>query len=206
MSEPLVVVMVCLGLAVLTLRRRSVAIAAVSLQSILLGYAALNHANEMTTALLVVGLALIVKGLLLPLIFAHTVRGARERRPVAEQTPAPVRLLLALAFCLALVWAVGDLGLRPRYAGSGAIILLAFGLGIAILRQPTIFQALGFVVAENGAYLAALCLATELPPLIEAGLIFDLLLTIGAAALFTTTIRARFGTSDSAKLNQLRER
>lgn len=206
MSEPVVVALVCLGIAVLVVRRRSVAIAAVSAQSVLIGIAALEHAGGASLALLIAGSALILKGALLPLIFARTVTGARERRPVAEQTPAPARLAIALLLCLALVWTAGDLGLRPRYAGSGAVILLGLGLSIAILRQPTLFQALGFVVAENGAYLAALALAAEIPPLIEAGLIFDLLLIVACAALFTTTIRERFGTSDSAELNQLSDR
>ena len=206
MSEPGVVILVLLGLAVLIVRRRSIAIAAVSLQSILLGVAALNHTGEGSVGLLVAGVGLILRGALLPLILAYTVRGARERRPVIERVPTLSRLFVALGLCLALAWAVGDLGLRPRYAGSGAVLLLGLGLSVAILRQPTLFQMLGFILAENGAYLAALALVAVLPPLIEAGLIFDLLLIVASAALFATTIRDRFGSGDSAELSQLRDR
>lgn len=205
MSEAAVVGLVALGLAVLVVRRRSVAIAAVSGQSILLGLGALDHVGEISAGLFIAGVALVLRGVLLPLILARTVRGTRERRPIIERIPALSRLLVALALCLVLTWAVGDLGLSPRYAGSGAVILLGLGLAVALLRQPTLFQALGFVIAENGAYLAALSLSAEMPPLIEAGLVFDLLLIITCAALFTTAIRDRFGSADSAELNQLRD-
>lgn len=206
MSEAGVIALIAFGLLVVVVRRRSVAIAAVSLQSILLGFGAFGHVGGSSTGLIVAGSGLILKGVLLPLVLARTVQGARERRPITEGTPALVRLAVALLVCLATVWVVGDLGLRPRYAASGAIVLVAMGIAIALLRRATLFQALGFVVAENGAYLAALSLTTGMPPLVEAGLVFDLLLIVGAAALFTTSIRDRLGTADSAELSQLRDR
>lgn len=206
MSEAGVVALIAFGLVVVVVRRRSVAIAAVSLQSILLGLAAFDHTGGSSTGLIVAGSGLILKGALLPLVLARTVQGARELRPITEGTPALVRLVAALLVCLAAVWLVGDLGLRPQYAGSAAVVLVAMGMAIALLRQATLFQALGFVVAENGAYLAALSLPTGMPPLIEAGLVFDLLLIVAAAALFTTSIRDRFGTADSAELSELRDR
>lgn len=205
MSGLVVFVLIACGLGVVLVRRRSVAIGLVSLQSIILGVGALTVAGD-SGSLLAAGFALILKGILLPFVLAHTVRGARERRPVVERISAAMRLTLALALCLALAWSVGDLGLEPSHTGSGAVILLGLGLAIALLRQSTLFQALGFIVAENGAYLAALGLVATIPPLIEAGMVFDLLLIIAAAALFTTNIRERFGTSDSAGLSELSDR
>lgn len=205
MSALAVFLLVLCGMAVVLVRRRSVAIGLVSLQSVILGVGALAGAGS-SEGMLVAGLALILKGALLPVVLVHTVRGARERRPVVESTSAPVRLAATLTLCLALVWVVGDLGLSPRHTGSGAMILLGIGLSIALLRQPTLFQVLGFIVAENGAYLAALGLPAEMPPLIEVGLVFDLLLIVACAALFTTTIRRSFGSSDSAGLSELSDR
>lgn len=205
MSAPAVFILVVCGLGVVLVRRRSVAIGLVSLQSMVLGIGALVHAGN-SDGLIVAGLALVLKGAFLPFVLAHTVRGAREARPVVERTPAAVRLTLSLGLCLTLAWAVGDLGLVPSHTGSAAVILLGLGLSIALFRQSTLFQALGFIVAESGAYLAALGLATKMPPLIEAGLVFDLLLIVAAAALFTTNIRERFGSSDSAGLSELSDR
>lgn len=197
--------LIVLGLGVVLVRRRSVAIGLVSLQSMVVGLGALFHAGG-SDGMLVAGLALILKGAVLPFVLAHTVRGARESRPIVERSSAWARLVLTLAVCLALAWAVGDLGLQPSHNGSGAVILLGLGLSIALFRQATLFQALGFIVAENGAYLAALGLTVQMPPLIEAGLVFDLLLIVAAAALFTTNIRRRFGSSDTAGLTELRDR
>lgn len=205
MNEAGVVAMIATGLLVVIVRRRSVAIAAVSIQSILLGLAALDHASGSSAGLIAAGTGLILKGALLPLLLGLTVQGARERRPISERSSALVRLVAALLVSLIAVWVVGDLGLHPRYAGSGAVVLVGMGMAIALLRQATLFQALGFVVAENGAYLAALSLPMGIPSLIEAALVFDLLLVVAAAALFTTGIRDRFGTADSDELSRLRD-
>ena len=203
MNEAAVVALVAFGLTAVVVRRRSAAIAAVSLQSLVLGLTAFDHVGGSSLGLIVAGSGLILKGALLPLILARTIRGARELRPITESVPALVRLAAALLISLAAVWLVGDLGLRPRYAASGAVVLVGIGVAIALLRQATLFQALGFVVAENGAYLAALSLTTGMPPLIEAALVFDLLLVVACAALFTISIRDRFGTADSAALREL---
>ncbi len=205
MSQGAVIALLGAGLITVLVRRRSVAIAAVSIQSVILGVMAIAHAEGHSVTLATAGLILILKGVLLPVILANTVRGAREARPVTEKLHAMTRLALALALCLVTVWAVGDLGLRPRFAGTGAAALMALGLAIALLRRATLFQALGFIVAENGIYLAALAVPLGVPFLIEVGIVFDLLLTVACAALFTTTIRARMGSADSTRLRDLHD-
>src|SRR5690606_6316763 len=82
MSEAGVIALIAFGLLVVVVRRRSVAIAAVSLQSILLGFGAFGHVGGSSTGLIVAGSGLILKGVLLPLVLARTVQGARERRPI----------------------------------------------------------------------------------------------------------------------------
>ena len=83
--------------------------------------------------------------------------------------------------------------------------LLAIGVATALLRRASIFQALGFLVAENGVYAAALGTPDGLPALIEVGLIFDLVVVISVAALFSARIHEQLGTADTGLLREIRE-
>ena len=78
-------------------------------------------------------------------------------------------------------------------------------VAIAVLRRATIFQALGFLVAENGLYLAALAAPGGLPAVIEVGLVFDLVVVVAIAAMFSARIHEQLGTSDTALLGELRD-
>ena len=110
----------------------------------------------------------------------------------------------AVAFALALIWLVPDLGLESRQAERSVLALVAFGAVTAAMRRATLFQVLGIVLVENGLALAAL----ELPngsALIEFGVARDLMLVALVAAVFHERIFAEFGAGDSAALRSLRD-
>jgi hydrogenase-4 component E len=86
-----------------------------------------------------------------------------------------------------------------------AVATLALGIVTALVRRAVLFQALGFLVAENGIYLAGLSLAGGLPAVIELGLVFDLLVVIAVAAAFTAKIHEQHGSGDSSLLEVLRD-
>ena len=91
---------------------------------------------------------------------------------------------------------------RPQHA---AVALVALGIAIAVVRRAAIFQALGFLVAENGLYLAALVAPGGLPAVIELGLVFDLVVVVVVAAAFSAKIHEQLGTGDTCLLGELRD-
>ena len=74
-----------------------------------------------------------------------------------------------------------------------------------MLRRAAIFQALGFLVAENGLYVAALAVHGGLPAVIELGLVFDLVVVVVVAAAFSAKIHEHLGTGDTGLLGELRD-
>lgn len=193
--------------AVVTVRRRSVAIALVAAQSMLLGVAAIVDAAGASTALLVGGVVLLAKGVALPLLLGVVVARTREpRHLVAERHDhALVRLTVALAMALGLVALTPRLGLTDADIEHTAIALVTLGVATAAVRRAAIFQALGFLVAENGLYLAALHAPGGVPAFIELGLVFDLVVVMTVAAAFSVKIHAEFGTGDAALMEALRD-
>jgi hydrogenase-4 membrane subunit HyfE len=202
MSGALAWVLVALGLGVIGVRRRSFAVALLTVQALILAGIALHDAasgGDVAAAL-----ALGVRALGLAGLFAFLVRRTREPRPVRATTPPLVRAGIAVAFALTLTWLVPAMGLDSRTTERAALALVAFGIATAATRRATLFQVMAIVLVENGLALAALGLPGT-SALIELGVTLDLTLIVLVAAVFHERIFAEFGAGDSAALRSLRD-
>lgn len=205
MSQAVIWLLVISAIGVVVVRRRLVAIALVALQSLLLGAQAIANAAGESTALLVAGGILLVKAIVLPALLAAVVLRTREPGMMASERHPLARLTVALAVALAVVTLVPRFGLTHARVEHAAVGLVALGIATAVVRRPAIFQALGFLIAENGLYLAALSAPGGLPVFIELGLVFDLVVVVSVAAAFSAKIHEELGTGDTSLLGGLRD-
>ena len=194
---------VALGLLVVTVSRRSAAVALVTAQSLILFGVALNHAA--TGADVVAAAALAVRGVGLAAVVLWLVARTRESRPVRAGVAPLVRAGLAVGLALLLTWLVPRIGLDSRTDERAVLALVSFGLVAVATRRATLFQILGIVLVENGLALAALSLPRASSLAIELGVAFDLALVVLVAAVFHDRIFAEFGSGDSASLRSLRD-
>jgi hydrogenase-4 component E len=193
------------ALGVVTVRRRSVAIVLVAVQSLWLGAEAISDAAGHSTALLVGGAVLVAKAVVLPGLLAAVVLRTREAGRISSERHPLARLTIALAIALAIAALVPRFGLVHPGVEHAAVGLVALGITTAVLRRPTVFQVLGFLVAENGLYLAALSAPGGLPAFIELGLVFDLVVVVSVAGVFSAKIHEQLGTGDTSLLAGLRD-
>jgi hydrogenase-4 component E len=193
------------ALGVVVVRRRSVALALIGLQSAWLGVHAISVASGQSTALLVAGAVLLAKAVLLPAGLAFVVLRTREAQWIASERHPLARLTLALAVALPIAALVPHFGLLHPGVERAAVGLVALGITTAVVRRPAIFQVLGFLVAENGLYLAALSAPGGLPAFIELGLVFDLVVIVSVAGVFSAKIHEELGTGDTSLLGGLRD-
>jgi hydrogenase-4 component E len=193
------------ALGVVVVRRRSVALSLIALQSVWLGVHAITDASGQSTALLVAGAVLLAKAVLLPVGLAFVVLRTREPQWIATERHPLVRLTLALAVALPITALIPRFGLLHPGVERAAVGLVALGITTAMVRRPAIFQVLGFLVAENGLYLAALSAPGGLPAFVELGLVFDLVLIVSVAAVFSAKIHEELGTGDTSLLGDLRD-
>jgi hydrogenase-4 component E len=196
--------LVACAVGVVVARRRRAAVLLVAVQSLILGGLALADGVGHSAALATAGAALVVKGLALPALLGWIAARTPEPRAIVEERHAFARAAVAIALALALVLLLPSLGLTGR-AQDAAAALVAIGTATVLLRRAAIFHALGFLVAENGVYAAALGSPDGLPALIEVGLMFDLVLVISVAALFSDRIHAELGTADTGMLEEIRD-
>jgi len=205
MSHALIWAVVIGALGVVMVRRRRVALALVALQSLLLGVQAISDAAGESTALLVGGAILVAKAIVLPVLLAVVVTRTRETQRIASESHPLARLMLALAMALTVVTLTPRFGLADASAEHAAVGLVALGIATAVVRRPAIFQALGFLVAENGLYLAALSAPGGLPAFIELGLVFDLVVVVSVAGVFSAKIHEELGTGDTSLLGAVHD-
>lgn len=205
MSATLIAALVALALAVIVARRRSLATLLVAAQSLLLGIAAISLSEGRGSEFAIAGAVLIVRAVTLPGLLAFTRRRTPEPRLVVAAAPAATRLLIAVVVALVAVALAPPLGLGDRGAEQGAIALVVLGIATVVLRRPTLFQALGLLIAENGVYLLALALPGGLPPVIELGVLFDLVVVLTVVAAFSYLIHREVGSGNTELLRGLRE-
>ncbi len=194
--------LVGLGLAVVIVRRRSIAVGLVTLQALVLAGAAAHGAggNDVFAAC-----ALALRAIALGALLLFVVSRTREPRPVRAGLSPLARGGIAVVLALALTWLVPVIGLDSRNVERGVLALVAFGAATVALRRATLFQVLGIVLTENGLALAALRLPNGSSFAIEFGVAFDLTLIALVATVFHERIFAEFGAGDSAVLRTLRE-
>jgi hydrogenase-4 membrane subunit HyfE len=205
LNEVLVAAILVLGVGVIVVRRRTVAIALIAAQSLALGIGALDLVPGRSSEFLVASLVLLTKAAVLPVLLLVVIRRTREPRLVAPAAPALARLAGAGAVALAVTALVPPLGLGDAQTEQTAVALVLVGIAIVIARRPAFMQLLGLIVAENGLSLLAVSVPGGLSYVIELGALFDLVLVVTVAAAFTQRIHVELGTGDTELLRGLRD-
>jgi hydrogenase-4 membrane subunit HyfE len=195
--------LVALGLGVVAVRRRSIAVALVTTQALVLVGVALADASTRDDVLAAAALA--VRAVALASLLLLVVARTRESRPVRARVSPLLRVGAAVALALLLTWLVPAIGLTSRDAERAVLALVAVGVATVALRRATIFQVLGIVLVENALALAALELPGGASLAIEFGVALDLMLVALVAVVFHERIFAEFGAGDTAALRSLRD-
>jgi hydrogenase-4 component E len=203
MNGALIWLIVALGLGVVTVRRRSVAVAAVSLQALLLTGAAAEQTHGADGAIATAALG--VRALLLATLLFFVIRRTRESQPVRADSGPLTRAGIGIGVAVALAWLLPALGLGDRNAERAVLALVAFGLVAAATRRATVFQIVAVVQIDNAVALAALAGAPGLPALVELGVAGDLVMVVLVATLLHTRIFTEFRSADTRHLGALRD-
>lgn len=192
-----------LGLGVVVVRQRPLAVGLVTAQALVLATVAALQPGWGSGA--VEAAALAVRAVALGALFLFAVARSREPRPVPTRFTPAVRASIAVALILALTSLVPPLGLTSPAAQRTVLALVATGLACVATRRATLFQVLGIVLVENGLALAALTSPHASSLVIELGVTVDLTLIAIVAALFHLRIFTELGAGDSSVLRSLRD-
>jgi hydrogenase-4 component E len=161
---------------------------------------------------LVAGLTVLNKVCLIPWLLRHTLGyESYAKREISQVINIPASLLIALGITIFAYYVASPL-LTAAAADVFAKINLPVGLASLILgafavtvRREAVPQVLGILAMENGAFLAGVAIAPNLPLIAELAAAFDVLIIALVMGLLTTKIRQTLGKTAVGELIALKE-
>jgi hydrogenase-4 component E len=203
---------IAMGLNLLALgsSRLPSVIRAVAVQGMVLGVIPLLMEAQFDWRVAAVALVTVaVKGFFIPSLLTRAMRTANIDREVEPFIGFVPSLLLGAAGTIAAVAGGRVLPLLPEHAGTllvpGALASVLTGFVLLIGRAKAISQVCGYLILENGIYLAGLLLIRSTPLLVESGILLDLTVGIFVIGIIVDRIQRAFDSLDTRKLTVLRE-
>lgn len=111
-------------------------------------------------------------------------------------------LVMLSYFSVNCIKGIDDIQLKTYLINSISIILI--GLFFMISRKKAIGQIIGFLVIENGLFIAALLCAHGMPMVVDVGIFVDLLTAVMIMGIMVYRINENFDSIDINKLRNLR--
>ncbi len=165
------------------------------------------YIQEAPHLLVTAGIALTMKGLVIPTALHRIVRRLGIHRQIEEVIGAGPTMLTGLglvALSILLVLPVGPtVSLLAREDLAFALAVILLGLLMMITRRNAVTQIIGFMSLENGLVLAASG-AKGMPLVVEISVAFSVLIAFIVFGIFVFRIRERFDTVDVGALDQFR--
>lgn len=180
-------------------------------QGVLLGVLSLlGHLQDIELRLaVIVAATTIVKGGLLPWFLARTVRDTGIKREVEPVVGFVFSCLLGVGLLGISMWVVGNLPLvegsaMQRTVGVGLFTAFS-GLFLCVARASIVSQAVGYLVLENGVFLAGMAFQGEAPLLVELGVLLDVAVAVFLMAVMIHSVKREFSSLDADRLRELRD-
>lgn len=177
----------------------------ISLAGVALATAIASGVSEIYLSVVV---TLLVKAVLVPLALASVMRrsqaGDAGRMYLGRRNVFILALTLVLfAYGLIRPIAVAGTLITGLFFPTSVAMILVGGLTMAV-RKKALLQVVGLIVVENGIYTAAMAMTQGLPPVVELGIAFDLLITVLLLGSLAFHIGAATESLDTSALRRLR--
>ncbi len=182
-------------------------------QSLLLAGSAciLGYEYSSLHLFLVAGITVLTKAFLIPWILYHMLtHEIHARREITQVFNIPTSLFISAGLVVCSYFIVRPLlntdpseFLRVNLPIGVAGILIG---GYAIVaRREALPQLFGILTMENGAFLAGVCIAPNLPLMAELAAAFDVLIIALVVGLLMRSINKRTGTTLVGRMTRLKE-
>jgi hydrogenase-4 component E len=151
---------------------------------------------------------LIVKVILVPRYINKIILDLDIKRVIEPTIQQIVFLLLVIATMIiiflssSIIAESTELDVIPFASGFSAI---AIGIYIIIFRRKLIVHVCGFLVLENGIFLFGTAVASELPMMIELGVLLDVFVVVFLMGIALNKIRSTFEGFEVTHLGRLKD-
>jgi hydrogenase-4 component E len=159
--------------------------------------------------LVLVAVMISVKAVAIPAILWVAMRRIQIRREIEPIVGYHLSIFIGLGIILASVFISSTLHLEDFHALllPAAFTTLSAGLFLLMARRKAITQIIGYLMLENGIYLAGSALArqTQTQHLVELGILLDLLVGVMVMGIILYQINHSFDDADTSFLETLKD-
>ena len=175
---------------------------------ILLGIALLRlHSLNWMELSFIILETLIFKAVIVPAILMRVIRKTNINRIKSSGTSQFNSLMLsfaALIISAISTYYVADSSVHMIFFGVALYALLS-GLILIVLRSRIFTHMVGFLVIENGVFLFSMAIGVEMPMLINAAIMLDILMSVLMLGMFMTKVDDQIHTDDSDSLTHVKD-
>lgn len=175
---------------------------------LLLGIALLRlHTLDWLELSFIILETLIFKAIVVPAILMRVIRQTeinRVRTSGSSQFNSLMLSFTALVVSAITTYYVADSSVHMIFFGVALYALLS-GLILIVLRSRIFSHMVGFLVIENGVFLFSMAIGVEMPMLINAAIMLDILMSVLMLGLFMTKVDDQIHTDDSDSLTHVKD-
>ena len=150
---------------------------------------------------------LIFKAIIVPAILMRVINKTKINRINSSGTSQFNSLMLsfaALVISAITTYYVADSSVHMVFFGVALYALLS-GLILIVLRSRIFTHMVGFLVIENGVFLFSMAIGVEMPMLINAAIMLDILMSVLMLGMFMTKVDDQIHTDDSDSLTHVKD-
>ena len=175
---------------------------------LLLGIALLRlHTLDWLELSFIVLETLIFKAIIVPHILMSVIKKTKINRVKTSGTSQFNALILSFAALIVsaiTTYLVADSSIHMLFFGVAMYALLS-GLILIVLRSRIFTHMVGFLIIENGVFLFSMAIGVEMPMLINAAIMLDILMSVLMLSLFMTKVDDKIHTDDSDSLTHVKD-
>ena len=175
---------------------------------LLLGIALLRlHTLDWVELTFIVTETLIFKAVIVPAILMQVIKKTGINRISSTGTSQFNSLMLsitALTTSAIFTYYVADQTINMIFFGVALYALLT-GLILIVLRSRIFTHMVGFLIIENGVFLFSMAIGVEMPMLINAAIMLDILMSVLMLGMFMTKVDDKIHTDDSDSLTHVKD-
>ena len=112
--------------------------------------------------------------------------------------------IAALAASACITYLVADGSINQAFFCVSLYALLS-GLILIVMRRRLFAHLVGFLTIENGVFLFSMAMGVEMPILINAAILLDIVMSILMLGMFLTKIGERITADDSESLTSVKD-
>ncbi len=175
---------------------------------LLLGIALLRlHVLDWLELSFIILETLIFKAVIVPHILMNVIKKTNINRVKTSGTSQFNALILsffALIVSAITTYLVADSSIHMLFFGVALFALLS-GLILIVLRSRIFTHMVGFLIIENGVFLFSMAIGVEMPMLINAAIMLDILMSVLMLSMFMTKVDDKIHTDDSDSLTHVKD-